>query len=109
MNGPAALVTLWRQDAIRLGELGQDGPAKLLKHVARELELTLKAEAEQEVTIPEAAEISGYTQDWLRRMVKAGRIAGRRNGSRYLIRVSSLPHRAPKLGVVDELAARRGS
>ncbi len=108
MNGPETLVDRWRRDAVRLVELGQDGLARLMAHVAHELELALKAEDEAEVTIPEAARISGYTQDSLRRMVKAGRIAGRRNGSRYLIRVSTLPHRAPKAAsVVDELAARR--
>ncbi len=108
MNSPASLVDLWRRDAIRLRELGQDGLAKAMAHVAQELALALKAEAEAEVTIPQASEISGYTQDWLRRMVKTGRIPGRLDGSRYLIRVSSLPRRAPKAAtVLDELAARR--
>ena len=109
MNGPASLVDVWRKDASRLRELGQDGPAKLMAHVAHELELALKAEAEYEVTIPEASDICGLTQEWLRNLVKTGRIPGRRNGGRYLVRVSSLPpRRAPKAAsVVDELAARR--
>ncbi len=108
MNGPASLVDVWRKDASRLRELGQDGPAKLMAHVAHELELALKAEAEYEVTIPEASEISGLTPDWLRHLVKTGQIVGRRNGGRYLVRASSLPpRRTRKASVVDELAARR--
>ena len=89
--------------------MGQDGPAKLLARVANELELALKAEAEREVTIPEASEICGLTKDWLRHKVKTGEMAGRLKGGRYLVRVSSLPpRRAPKAAsVVDELAARR--
>ncbi len=47
MNGPETLVDLWREDAIRLRELGQDGLAKLMAHVAHELALALKAEAEE--------------------------------------------------------------
>ncbi len=107
MSEPESLVDVWRANASRFSQLGQDGPAKLLARVANELELALKSEREAEVTIPQASEISGYTQDWLRRMVKRGRIPGRLDGSRYLIRVSSLPRRAPKASVVDELAARR--
>ena len=108
MNGPASLVDAWRKDATRLVELGLDGPAKLLARVAHELELALKAEAEREVTIPEASDICGLTRDWLRHKVKTGQLPGRRHGSRYLVRVSSLPpRRAPKASVVDELAARR--
>ena len=108
MNGPASLVDLWRKDAIRLRELGQDGPAKLMGHVAHELALALKAEDEREVPIPEGSEISGLTQEWLRHLVKTGRIPGRRVNGRYLVRVSGLPpSRAPKASVVDELAARR--
>ncbi len=108
MNGPASLVDLWRRDAVRLAELGLDGPAKLMAHVAQQLALSLKAEAEHEVTIPEASEICGLTKDWLRHKVKTGEMAGRLKGGRYLVRVSSLPpRRAPKASVVDELAARR--
>ena len=108
MITPADLVDLWRADASRLRELGQDSLAKAMAHVAHELALALKAEDEYEVTIPEAAEISGLTQDWLRHLVKTGQIVGRRKGSRYLVRASSLPpRRAAKGGIVDELAARR--
>ncbi len=82
--------------------------AKAKQDDAEELEQVLHDEAEREVTISEGSEICGLSQDWLRHLVKTGQIVGRRNGSRYLIRVSNLPHRAPKAAsVVDELAARR--
>ncbi len=104
----ASLVGAWRRDSSRFHELGQDNLAKLMAHMAHELELALKAQDEREVTISQASEISGYTQDWLRRMVKNGRIAGRRDGNRYFVQVSSLPRRIPKTrSVVDELAAIR--
>ncbi len=108
MNSPANLVDAWRKEAVRLRELGQDGLAKAMAHVAQQLALSLKAEAEAEVTIPEASEICGLSQEWLRHLVKTDQLPGRRHGSRYLVRVSSLPpRRAPKASVVDELAARR--
>ncbi len=107
MSSMTGLVAKWRGQAELLRRYAPE-VAKAKQDDAEELEQALHDEAEREVTIPEASEISGYTQDWLRRMVKTGRIPGRLDGGRYLIRVSSLPHRAPKAAsVVDELAARR--
>lgn len=107
MITPADLVNLWRNDSRRLNKLGQKDTAALITQLAFELEVALDAEARREVTIAEAAELSGYKQDTLRRMIADGQLPARKDGGRYLVAANLLPRKAPSGSVVNQLAALR--
>ncbi len=107
MNGLAGLVAKWRGQAELLRRYAPE-VAKAKQDDAEELEQALHDEAEREVTIAQASEISELTEDWLRRLIKDDRLPARRDGGRYWVRVSDLPRKTQKAAsAVDELAALR--
>ncbi len=90
------LVTAWRQCADDL-EPYNPGAANAFRHCADDLEATLRSAAIGELTLAEAAELSGYSVDHLARLVRDGKIpnAGRPRAPR--IRRGDLPRRAGTL------------
>lgn len=74
----------WRSEAGRLRQLEAAGQAAAFEQLASELEATLSTWDTSSLTIREAAEHSGYTEDHLRRLVRRGHIpnAGRKNSPR---------------------------
>jgi hypothetical protein len=105
---PTALPELWRTRAEELRRYGADPQAITLEAAAAELEATLRATADTELTLAEAAAESGYSERRLRELLSAGEIpqAGRKGRPR--IRRSDLPRRAgagkPALGLYDAAA-----
>ena len=83
-----SLADSWRTEAARLRQLEADGQAAAFEQLANELEATLATWEHSTLTIREASEHSGYTEDHLRRLVRRGHIpnAGRRNSPRISLR-----------------------
>ena len=92
---------------------GDEVPARTLEWAAMKVELALRDESDDLMTLAEAAEVSGYHPDSLARMVKAGQIPDLRPPrSRGMIRIRRgdlpikprKPHTPP--ADVRELASR---
>ena len=95
---PADLPAEWRTQAEGLREFGADTQAKAVDRCANRLEEALRQEGDALLTLPEAAEESGYSQRHLSRLVKADAIpnSGTPNNPRLLR--SDLP-RKPGHGI----------
>lgn len=76
---PTDLPAEWRAQAEGLREFGADAQAKALDRCANRLEEALRQEGDALLTLPEAAEESGYSSDHIGRLIREGRIpnAGR--------------------------------
>ena len=74
----------WRTEAGRLRQLEAVGQAAAFEQLANELEATLGTWEASSLTIREASDCSGYSEDHLRRLVRRGHIpnAGRKNSPR---------------------------
>ena len=97
------LADSWRTEAERLRQLEAAGQAAAFEQLANELEATLATWESSSLTIQEASESSGYSEDHLRRLVRRGHIpnAGRKNSPRIFRR--DLPvKRLPKDGSGDQ-------
>jgi hypothetical protein len=72
---------------------GDEARARAMEWAASEIEEALRDRADERLTVAEASLRSGYSQDHLARLVRAGRIpnAGRRGSPR--IRAGDLPVR----------------
>ena len=78
------LAESWRTEAGRLRQLEAAGQAAAFEQLANELEATLATWETSSLTIREASDCSGYSEDHLRRLVRRGHIrnAGRKNSPR---------------------------
>ena len=101
----------FRADAERFREYGADGLAGALEACAVYCARWARERQTEELSIPQAAEESGYSETRLRELVRAGAISdGRPPGSQgpITIRRGDLPRKpgaaAPKLDPVDVLA-----
>ena len=76
---PADLPAEWRAQAEGLRQFGADAQAKAVDRCADHLEEVLRQEGDALLTLPEAAEESGYSSDHIGRLVREGKIpnAGR--------------------------------
>ena len=76
---PADLPAEWRAQAEGLRQFGADAQAKAVDRCAKRLEEALRHEDETLLTLPEAADESGYSAEHLGRLVRDGNIpnAGR--------------------------------
>ena len=76
---PDDLPTQWRDQAEALREYGADAQAKAVDRCADQLEEVLLKEGDALLTLPEAAEESGYSADHIGRLIRDGKIpnAGR--------------------------------
>lgn len=91
---PGDLAGQWRQRAAFLTDYGDPNSARLWQTAAAELDDALKVHAEATLTLVEAAELCGYTADYLGSLVRKGTIpnAGRSDAPR--IRRGDLPTKA---------------
>ena len=81
---PADLPAEWRTQAEGLRQFGADAQAKAVDRCANCLEEALLQEGDALLTLPEAAEESGYSADHLGRLIRDGKVpnAGRRGAPR---------------------------
>jgi hypothetical protein len=71
---PNDLPQTWREQAELQRSLGCTEAACTFEHCAKELASSLKSYADETLTIAEAAKASGYDDETLRRLVRAGTI-----------------------------------
>lgn len=92
-DDPHALPALWRARADALDQYASTAAATTCRTLAEELELALRAEDNDTVTLAEAEKIGGFTADWLSRLIRQGKIEnlGKRGAPR--IRRSDIPYR----------------
>jgi len=108
---PRDLPQTWREKAQRLRSFGCTEAACTLEHCATELEASFKSHANGRLTIADAAKVSGYSEERLRRLVRDGLIpnAGRPNAPR--IRRADVPlkpgHRTDGHAIRPELDSTR--
>lgn len=90
----AELSARWRGDADRLEHWGDSRGAELLRLAAAELDAAVCAADDEELTLEEAVQESGYSERRLRELIADGTIpqAGRKGAPR--IRRRDLPRRA---------------
>jgi hypothetical protein len=79
-----SLADRWRLEAEHFRQFEANGQAATCEQLATELDAALAAWDLSPLTISEASELSGYTEDHLRRLVRRGHIpnAGRQNSPR---------------------------
>ena len=113
ITSPEHLPTEWRARAEVLRENGASEQARLLEHVAGELDRAIAAGGDEALTLVQAAKQSGYSAGHLGCLIKKGVIpnAGRPKAPR--IRRSDLPTkkatkrgRPPRKRKVDDHATR---
>lgn len=90
---PRDLPALWRSTAETVRPYAESA-ARAFDRAADDLERALQAEADELLTLAQAAEASGYSTDYLGRMLRSGQLrnAGRSHAPR--IRRADLPRRA---------------
>ena len=93
---PRDLPALWRSSAENLRPYAETA-AHAFERAAEDLEHALHSEADERLTLAQAAEVSGYSQDYLGRMLRSNQVpnAGRPHAPR--IRRSDLPRKACRL------------
>jgi len=81
---PGDLPALWRQRADYLHQFGDPNSARLWMLAAVELERALEAFGAETLTVTEAAKVSGYSPDYIRKQIATGDLpnAGRKNAPR---------------------------
>jgi len=91
-----SLAASWRARAEELRQWGAEGPARALERAAAELEASLRAGADEALTLEQAAKESNYSAEHLRHLVAAGKVpnAGRRGSPR--VKRGDLPKRPGK-------------
>lgn len=75
VSGPVALAARWRADAVVFRRHGALARARMLEHLADELEAAAGEEAETVVDLAAAVKLTGFTRGHLRRMYREGRLA----------------------------------
>lgn len=99
------LADAWREEAERLRErYGADRLAHLSEVHARELERLVNAGLDEELTLTEAADLSGYSKSHLRHLVSEGEIPNAGRKGRPRIRRADLPRKDRRAGHRDESA-----
>jgi hypothetical protein len=81
------LTERWKEEAQRLRTLEAHGQAAALEQAARELDAELTRSESELLTIRQAAEESGYTEEHLRRLAREGALPFERNGGRGRLKV----------------------
>jgi hypothetical protein len=90
---PVALTALWRERAALLRQHGASEAAATLDTVADELEMSLRAEAGDVLTLTEASAASGFSRDHLARLLRAGTIPNMGRPHAPRIRRADLPRK----------------
>ena len=76
MDHPASLLIAWRERAQFLSDFGDTNSARLWHLAAAELERALATVADETLSLVEAARISGFTPDYVGRLVKTRKGSG---------------------------------
>ncbi len=107
------LAEKWRDEGAVLRRYGQDRLADLCERHADDMEAAFESHAIQELTIAQAADESGYSEDRLRELVREGRIPDNRppgSQGEMRIRRCDLPRKPgaqrQTLSVVEDMASR---
>ena len=81
---PADLLRVWNERADFLHQYGDPNSARIWRTAAVELERALEAFGAETLTVDEAAKVTGYTPDYIRKQIAAGDLpnAGRKNAPR---------------------------
>ena len=104
------LIERWREEAAVCRKRGAVGQAEAVDSCADELEAHAEEWLNGEVTIAEAAALSGYSCDHLRTLVKEGTLRATRRGSRIRIQRRDLPRKPRReKSTVEALAAETTS
>ena len=93
VDNPASLLTTWRERAAHLQQFGDPDSARLWMLAAAELERALATVADETLSLVEAARISGFTSDYLGRLVKTGKITNVGRPGAPRIRRADLPEK----------------
>ncbi len=80
-----------------------DALVSALPEIARQLEDRARAYALQSLSVSQASEETGFTQDHLYRLIKTGQIEDVGTGSSRRIRRADLPRKGTKGGLKDEV------
>ncbi len=95
------LATAWREEATLLRRRGAGAQADALESAAEDLEERVEEWQMEPLTVAEAAAESGYSEDYLRELVRDGRIPDSRpagSEGRIRIRRADLPRKLPDNG-----------
>jgi hypothetical protein len=105
-DGPAALAARWREDAEVLRRYGAAGRARMLEHLADELERSAARTTTATVDLTTAAERSGFTRGHLRRLIRTGKLCATWNAAgEPVVSLADLP-RKPGQSATDPHLAR---
>jgi hypothetical protein len=98
MMTPDAFRTKWRAegDAMRR-RAAMVGGADLCAELLADFELVMDHQDAAELALTDAARVSGYSADHLRRLYREGKLRGRRLGRRLLFRSADLPKKPEPL------------
>jgi len=111
MHAVTELLGTWRAEAGVLRSYGDERGASLVEHLAHRLEAALEASREEELTLDEASEVSGYSKRRLREMIAEGRVHNAGEKGRPRILRADLPRKpgrsAPNDGYDPTEDARR--
>lgn len=103
-----ALAKDWRQEAEDLrSRYGDDRLATLCEAHAGELESLLKTQLHEELTLKQAARISGYSYSHLRRLMDSGDLPNAGVEGRPRVRLGDLPFKAGRASALGALSAAR--
>jgi len=94
-NTLRGLANGWKETARRLRLLEANAQAAALEQAARELEAEIARQESELLSIAEASAACGYSEEHLRRLVRAGELPAERNGSkgRLKVRRGDLPRK----------------
>jgi hypothetical protein len=105
-----SLASKWRTEAKHLRQFEAHGQAAACEQLADELEATLASWDGTPLTVREASEQSGYSEEHLRRLVRKGQIpnAGRPNSPRIFLRdLPRKPLREDVLQPIGRVSSRQ--
>jgi hypothetical protein len=93
----AVLVTRYRQDAETFRRYGADAQAKLLEHVAQDIDRAVSAGNDELLSLVEAQCHSAYSADHLRRLAREGKVHSVRKGRRLYFKRGELPRKPERV------------
>lgn len=92
----------WGNLRATLAEFGPPSSSALCSRFLADLEELWASQDDAELTLDEAAEVSGYSTDHLRRLVRTGRLSAHRVGRRLFFKAGDLPRKPLPVDRVPE-------
>jgi len=93
----AELPVKWREEAQILIDNGADAQAKVKVRAAEELEEVLVDHDNELLTVLQAAQESGYSKDWMRKLVASGQVPNMGRPGAPRVRRGDLPKKPQRL------------